>query len=118
MPVLCVCLGLVAPGLTGIVFFAVAAADDFSRSGKGFFGNTKRVRSHIGDETHGAFFSQLDAFIELRASIIVRFGVRFSFLDASCCRLEVINSGAGFFRRWVFLTLPTVKGFPAICERT
>ena len=63
--VLRVCLGLVAPGLTGVVFFAVAAADDFSRSGKGFFGNTKRVRSHIGDETHGAFFSQLDAFIEL-----------------------------------------------------
>ena len=50
MAVLRVGLGLIAPGLTRIVFFAVAAADDLSGGSKRFFRDAKRVRSHVGDE--------------------------------------------------------------------
>lgn len=84
---------------------------------KGFFRNTKRVRSHIGDETHGAFFPQLDAFIELLGKHHRALRRQIQLSRRLCCRLEVINGGAGF-PALVFLTLPTVKGFPAICERT
>ena len=63
--VLRVCLGLIAPGLTGIVFFAIAAADDLSGRGKRFFRDAKRVRSHVGDKADGTLFAKLHTFIEL-----------------------------------------------------
>ena len=63
--VLRVGLGLIAPGLAGIVFFAIAAADDLSGSGKRFFRDTKRVRSHVGDKADGTLFAKLHTFIEL-----------------------------------------------------
>lgn len=49
---------------------------------------------------------------------MVRLGVMLSLREASCCSVEVMNGGAGFFFFSVFLTLSTAKGLPSISAST
>ena len=55
---------LVAPG-AGIICRAIAAGDDLSRRLQRLLGDTQRVGTHVGDQTHGALVCDLHAFIEL-----------------------------------------------------
>ena len=104
--VLRVCLGLIAPGLTGIVFFAIAAADDLSGGSKRFFRDAKRVRSHVGDEADRALFPELHAFVELLGEHhrALRRQVQLS-------RGLLLKAGGNKGRRWIF---PALRLFDAL----
>ena len=104
--VLRVGLGLIAPGLAGIVFFAVAAADDLSGSSKRFLRDAKRVRSHVGDEADRALFAKLHTFIELLGEHhrALRRQVQLS-------RGLLLKAGGNKGRRWIF---PALRFFDAL----
>ena len=104
--VLRVGLGLIAPGLAGVVLFTIAAADDLSGRGKRFFRDTKRVRSHVGDEADRALFPQLHAFVELLGEHHrpLRRQVQLS-------RGLLLKAGGNKGRRWIF---PALRLFDAL----
>lgn len=65
MTVLRVCFGFIITRFFRQIFFAVGFGDEFVALGARFFGNTKRVGTHIGDKTHCAVAFDVDAFVKL-----------------------------------------------------
>ena len=58
-------LGLVVPRLFGIIVHPVAAGDEASGIRHGLLGDPQGIRSHVGDEAHGALLLEIHTLIEL-----------------------------------------------------
>ena len=58
-------LGLIHPGLAGVVGLAVAGADMPCGGGQGLVADAEGIGTHIGDQAHGALPLDIDALIEL-----------------------------------------------------
>ena len=58
-------LGLVLPGYSGAIGRAVAGLYQLAGLGLGLVGDTQRVGTHIGDQTHGALAGDVHALIQL-----------------------------------------------------
>ena len=58
-------LGLVLPGHVGAIGRAVAGLYQLAGLGLGLVGDTQRVGTHIGDQTHGALAGDVHALIQL-----------------------------------------------------
>ena len=65
MGVLRVGLGLVVPGLGGIVVLAVPAKNKVLGGGQRLLADTQGVGSHIGNQTHRSLARNIHTFIEL-----------------------------------------------------
>ncbi|MPM75099.1 hypothetical protein SDC9_122090 [bioreactor metagenome] len=63
--ILCIGLGLVVPGLGGVVILAVPAQNKALGGGERLLADAQGVRSHIGNEAHGALTRNVHALIEL-----------------------------------------------------